>query len=124
MLTSTDVRIELQETLEGIGFEFSEVDETTKLQQIMDAFDKIEIRDKPAHPSQMLYVDDDGYVCFKDQHNLPGVGILWTLHDGGWEAFVNAPGQEEPIYTTNDIVFPSDDELGEAVEEYEGRLRG
>ncbi len=58
-----------------------------------------------------LYVDDDGYVCFRDGE------VFWTLHHNGWEAFL--PNKIDPCYTTNDVTFPSDDDLGEAMWKYE-----
>lgn len=53
-----------------------------------------------------LYVDDDGYVCFMDGE------VYWTLHYGGWEAFL--PNKYSPCLSTGEITFPTDDELAEA----------
>lgn len=53
-----------------------------------------------------LYVDGDGYVCFDDG------GLEWTLHSGGWVAFM--PGTDVPVFETGAITYPSDTELTEA----------
>ena len=58
-----------------------------------------------------LYIDDDGYVCFKDG------GIFWALHYNGWEAFL--PDEDEPCYGTDEHTFPTDDDLAEAYKLYE-----
>ena len=61
-----------------------------------------------------LYVDDDGYVCFRDEN------VFWTLHHNGWEAFL--PNKIDPCYSTNDVTFPSYDDLGEAMWKYKDSL--
>jgi hypothetical protein len=66
-----------------------------------------------------LYVDDDGYICFRDSVALKGPGIFWTLHHGGWEAFINLPDQDTPIYQTGEGTFPTDDDLTSAAGAYE-----
>lgn len=59
----------------------------------------------------MLYVDDDGYICFLDGE------VFWTLHYDGWEAFL--PDQDEPCYLTDEYTYPTDDDMGEAYAIYE-----
>jgi hypothetical protein len=73
-----------------------------------------------------LFIDDDGYVAFTDKAGFSGVGIIWSLHRNGWEAFINAPGNDEPIYSTNEVTFPTDDDQANAALEYEklGGIQG
>lgn len=61
-----------------------------------------------------LFVDDDGYICFYDGE------IFWTLHFGGWEAYL--PGESTPCFSTYSYTFPTDDEVGEVYEIYENWL--
>ena len=61
-----------------------------------------------------LYLDDDGYVCFIQQDN-DGTNVLWTLHYGGWEAYL-PPSADEACYETGEHDFPFDRDL-EAVSE-------
>lgn len=75
------------------------------------------------HKQLELYVDDDGYVCFKDFEGLEPPGIWWTLHWGGWEAYVDHPNEENPVYMKGGVEFPTDDELGEAAEAYEEEIK-
>jgi len=52
-----------------------------------------------------------GYICFKDGE------VFWTLHSNGWEAFL--PNKIDPCHSTYDYMFPSDDDLAEAMWKYE-----
>ena len=62
-----------------------------------------------------LYVDDDGYICFRDGE------IFWTLHKNGWEAYL--PDAELPCHYTWNVTLPTDDEMGEVQEIYEEWLK-
>ena len=58
-----------------------------------------------------LFVDDDGYICFKDGN------VFWTLHRYGWEAYM--VGKLMPSYGTGEVTFPTDDDLAQAYKFYE-----
>ncbi len=62
-----------------------------------------------------LYVDDDGYVCFRDGE------VFWTLHYSGWEAFL--PESDDPCYSTYEYIVPTDDDMGEVQAIYEQYLK-
>lgn len=64
-----------------------------------------------------LYVDDGGYICFWSNKDMDTRGVWWTLHSRGWEAFF--PGSDDPDFRTYDLIFPSDDDLGEVSEMFE-----
>lgn len=66
-----------------------------------------------------FYVDDDGYVCFRTHAGLEGPGIFWTLHGGGWDAFVDGSAGDEPLYRTGAVTFPTSRDLEAAIVEYE-----
>jgi len=60
-----------------------------------------------------LFVDDDGYVCFYQRGTDRGqarVDIWWTLHDDGWEAYID-DGSFKSVYSTNEHTFPEDSDL-------------
>ena len=65
-----------------------------------------------------LTIDDDGYVTYYDPFPM-GPGLIWFVHSGGWECYINLKSEEYPIYDTGQIVFPTEDEFGEAAELYE-----
>jgi hypothetical protein len=79
------------------------------------------VNETTKHPSERLYIDDDGYICAHDQKGLEGPGIWWTLHYYGWEAYphVDPTGDDKPIYIKGGVEFPTDDELAEAASRYE-----
>lgn len=70
------------------------------------------------HKSELLYVDDDGYVSFDDFQDIGGPGGVWTLHTTGWEVYVHGD-DEKPIFQVGDITFPTDDDLSEGAAAYE-----
>lgn len=58
-----------------------------------------------------LKIDDDGYTTFEQFDQGTPNYIDWFLHSNGWEAFWK---DDVPIYSTNDLVYPTDKELHEA----------
>lgn len=70
---------------------------------------------KPGLPFETrdIYIDDDGYVCFEMvSKSNPIDRVIWTLHSCGWEAFRG--NAEEPIYSTDDVTYPTKDDLIDA----------
>lgn len=56
-----------------------------------------------------LYVDEDQYVCFADE--IDGSRVFWTLHRGGWEAFLD---DSVLLFGTDQATLPSDEDRVEA----------
>lgn len=75
---------------------------------------------KKAENPYGIYIDDDGYLCFTDCEDMGGEGVWWTLHYGGWEAFL--PDTDDPCYSTDEVTFPTDDEMGEVAQIYQEYL--
>jgi hypothetical protein len=77
---------------------------------------------KNLHPSEMIYVDDENYVCFKDKRNFKGPGLWWTLRYSAWEVYADHPlcyQKGSALLIIGGTTFPSDDDLAEAAGRYE-----
>lgn len=83
---------------------------------------------KPEHPSDTLYVGDDGMVYFTDCKDMAGPGLYWKLDYSRWAAFVDQSADrntrnDECIYSVAGCQFPSDDHLAKAADAYEKWLK-
>lgn len=72
--------------------------------------------------TKRLKFDADGYVMFEDLlFTNHGVGLIWTLHRSGWEAYVNRANMDNymSLYSTGDMTEPARSDLDEAHQLYE-----